>query len=448
MKMKRKLEKKITIIGLVLIAICLLQTISAKGSIQLDVNSGLELSLQTDYESYEKGQCIKIFGNITNISDEIILLDYVKITLEHENWERYTTIPLQYDSYEYLYNISYGDPEGLWNITVEIQTERGNILCCYKNVNVSLPSDMMRYKIAWFSPSNEAIYYRGGTFYISVFITEDDNDVTNASTNCSMPSMEKVELSELKQGYYSGSYFIPLDSQTGLWSLSVESIKEGIGSSLAAGGSNLEIQIKPASLNLDIIEQSSNEYILGDSMKLKVHLGYPTGDDVEDATVTVKIADENLTLNSEGAGIFSVNFTTVVDTVGSHIVEFSAFDKFGNSGSVNQIIYIVNRDKSEFPYYQILGFIFVIIIGGLVVIFIKKRFSLLYLRDIESEKEELLRLQNETITNYYIKGSISRETYDMLIKEYAERLAELGKKHPRKEKISKVKKIKNTRRGC
>jgi len=447
MRIKRNLEEKAIIFGLVLI-ICLLQTISAKSScnIQLDVPSGLGLSLQTDNESYEKGQCIIIFGNITNVSDEIDLLGYVKITLEYEDWGRYTTTTLQDNSYEYLYNISYGDPDGLWNITVEIETEQGNNVCCYKNVNVSLPSDIMRYKIAWFSPSDEAIYYRGSTFDISVFITEDDDGVTNASASCILPSMEKVELSEIKQGYYSGSYFIPLDSQTGIWSLSVESIK-GSESSLAAGGSNLEIQIKPASLNLDILEQSSNEYILGDPMEIKVHLGYPAGDDIEDAAVTVKIADENLTLNSEGSGVYSVNFTTVINNVGSRIVEFSAFDQFGNSGSATQIIYIVERVTSEFPYYQILGFIIVIIISVLVVIFIKKRFSLLHLKDIESEKEELLRLQNETVTNYYIKGSISRETYDILIREYAERLAELGKKHPKKEKISRVKKIKSTRRG-
>jgi len=423
-----------------------LQTIPIKSScnIQLDVPSGLELSLQTDNVSYEKGQYIRIFGNITNISDEISILDGVRITLQQGDWARYITTTLQNNSYEYFYNISFGDPEGLWNITAEIQIEQGNTVRCYENVNVSLPSDIVRYKVVWFSPSNEAIYYRGSTFAISVFITEDDNSVTNASANCIMPSMQKAELPEIKQGYYSGSYFIPWDSQTGIWSLSVESTK-GSGSSLVAGGSNVIIQIKSALLNLGVVEHSSDEYILGDAIEIKVRLRYPDGLGVENATVTAKIAGENLALDSEGGGIYSVNCTTAVTTVGSQIIEFSASDQFGNNASVTQIIYIVNKEKSEFPFYQILGFLCAIIIGSLVIIFIKKRFSSLRLKDIESEIEELQRLQNEATTKYYINGSISRETYDTLRKEHTQRLAELGKRHPKKERISTVrKKTKNT----
>ena len=296
---------------------------------------------------------------------------------------------------------------------------------------MSLPSDIIRYKIVWFSPSNEAVYFRGSTFDISVYITEDEKGVSNASTYCFMPSMQKVELNEIKPGYYMVSYFIPWDSEIGPWSLSVECVK-GTGTSLAAGGSNILINIQPATLKLDIINNSKDEYNLGEPIQFKVNLRYPDDQIVDNATVKLKIAGEDLILNSAGDGLYSVDCTKIINTIGTQIIEFSASDAFGNSASATKIIYIISEEKSEFPFYQILAFVFILIICFLVIIFIKKRFFMLRLKDIENEIQELKRLQNETVSNYYVKGSISRETYDMLQREYAQRLSELGEKNLKK----------------
>lgn len=427
MKIKIGFNKKVKIFGLLIIITCLIQTqINSNCNAQTgDFLSDIILSLYTDNENYEKGQSIKIFGNITKISDEVNIFNEIKITLRQGDWARFIITNLQNNSYEYTYNISFGDPQGLWNITVEADLENKDNVCCSKNVNVSLPSDIMRYKVVWFSPSNEAIYYRGSTFDISVFVTEDEKGVSNASTYCVMPSMQKIELNEIKPGYYMLSYFIPWDSEVGLWSLSVESIK-GTDSYIAAGGSNILIQIQPASLKLDIINDSTDEHVLGEQMQFKVHLSYPDENNVENATVKLKIGNENLIFYSEGDGLYSIDCTNVISTAGSQIIEFTASDPYGNSASATQIIYIVDKEKSEFPFYQILAFIFVLIICSLVIIFIRKRFSITRLLDIENEIKELKRLQNETVTNYYVKGSITRETYDMLQREYASRLSELG----------------------
>ncbi|MCX6666205.1 MAG: hypothetical protein NT038_09160 [Euryarchaeota archaeon] len=447
MKLKRSLRGKAILFGLLLITICLLQTTPLKSSSnsQLDVSSGLELGLQTEYNSYEKGEHIKISGNITNISDEMDIPDNIVITLQHEDWMRYIITALQNNSYEYFYNISFGDPEGIWNITVEIDGEPVNNISC-KNVNVSLPSDTVRYKTVWFSPSDEAIYYRGSTFDISVFITEDDVGVTNASTICFLPSMESIELSEIKQGYYSGSYFVPWDAAIGLWSLSVESTT-GNGSSLVAGGSNILIEIKPTSLTFDILGPPSDEYVLGEAIELMVHVRYPDGHDVEGAIVAAKIAGENYTLLSQGDGIYSINCTTVMTTVGSQIIEFSASDSSGNNLFVTHIIYLVDNEKSEFPLYQILGFLAVTIIVVIIIYFAKKRLSLLRVKDIENEIEELQLLQNEAAVNYYKKGTITRQTYDIFQKENSQRLAVIKKDGPTNKKVRTIRLRKKTKKA-
>ena len=426
MKIKIGFNKKVKIFGLLIIIICLIQTQIKSNCIAQTSNfSDIILILYTDNENYEKGQCIKIFGNITKISNEVNILNEMKITLRQGDWARYIKTNLQNNSYEYIYNISFGDPEGIWNVTAEVENNQGQNISCSKNVNVSIPSDIIRYKVVWFSPSNEAIYYRGSTFDISVFITENEIGVSNASTYCVMPSMEKVKLNEIKPGYYMLSYFIPWDSEIGLCCISVECTKE-IESSIIAGGSNILIQIQPAALKLKIINDSTDEYVFGEPIQFRIHLMYPDKSNVENATVKLKIGNENLTFNSEGKGLYFIDCTEAIKNIGTYIIEFSASDPYGNSASATQIIYIVNKQTSEFPFYQILTFLLVIIICVLIVIFIKKRFIILRSKDIENEINEIKRLQNETATNYYVKGSISRETYDMLQREYAQRLSELG----------------------
>ncbi|MGF3553713.1 MAG: hypothetical protein ACQXXF_00325, partial [Thermoplasmatota archaeon] len=255
MKLKR-IFKKIAKTLVFLILICLVLTqIKITATAQTVDSSSFILNLYTDSESYEKGQCIKIFGNITNISDEVNIFDKIKITLKNGGWARFITTNLKNNAFEYFYNISFGDPEGFWNITVEVELENKETVYCYKNVNVSLPSDVIRYKVVWFSPSNEAVYFRGNSFDVSVYVTEDGRGVSNATVNCVLPNMEKIVLSEIKLGYYMVSYFIPWDCDLGLWSLSVECVK-GSGASLAAGGSNILIDVQPAVLKLDFVNDS------------------------------------------------------------------------------------------------------------------------------------------------------------------------------------------------
>ena len=401
--------------------------VTHSSDIQINIIFNNTITVQTDNENYAKGECIHISGNITTSPlDNTVSSNDVTITLKNGNWKRYFTANIQNNSYDGYYNISYGDPEGIWNITSETNDEQGSIVTGYKNINVSLPTDTVRYKVVWLSPPENVIYQRGATFNISAIVTEDGAGVKSALTNCTTPSMEKINLTEIKQGYYSESYTLPWDSQIGTWVLSLESTK-GTGSSLKAGGSNISIKIKPATLKLDLIEPSLDEYISGETIEIKVNLSYSDNSKVLNAVVTAGILNENLTLAEQGNGVYLANYKITSENKGSFIIEISASDPFNNNASSTKVIQIIYEEQNTFPLIPILSTIIIISIAIFVAYILRKKFSLLRSQDVEAEIEEIKRLQNEAAEKYYKKGSISRTTYDLLRKEHTERLGELKK---------------------
>ena len=240
--------------------------------------------------------------------------------------------------------------------------------------------------------------------------------------------MSIINLKEIKQGYYWETYTIPWNSQSGVWVLSLESIKEE-GNSLKVGGSNISIKIKPASLKIDIIEPSLDEYTSKDIIEIKVNLRYPDNKIVENATVTLDVLNEKITLNEQDNGSYFHTLDIKDETFGRYIIKFSASDQFGNNVSAIKIIQINRNTNSEkdsnFPFVFLLGVISCIIIVVFLVLYISKRLNFLRSQDIHFENEELEKLQKEAARKYYIDGSISRATYDMLRKEHEERIAEL-----------------------
>jgi hypothetical protein len=396
------------------------------------------LSVNTDNQSYQKGQTLRIFGNVTNISKDTVLNSDVLITLHNGDWMRSITSALsQQGSYEYLYQISYGDPEGSWNITVELQTN-SHILRSSKNITVLLPEDTIRYNVIWFSPSTGTVFYRGNTIHVTVFVTENDIGVTNASTTCILPSLEQLSLTEVKQGYYEGVYSIPYDSPTGVWALSVES-KTGNGSSVYAGGSMIVVQILPVLLSIQVVEMPSDGFFLGDPIELSVSVQYTNGQAIENAAVNIDIANETYQLQNRGGGIYSINCTDHIHSEGSQRIYFFASDQFGNSGSTPYILSLTKPTVSEFPFIQIIGAVSVIITVILLLYFLNQRRFLLHKKNIQEEIVELEHLRNEAAVNYYTKGTITRQTYDLLQKDHAQRLAELKKDTlPKKERNNKT----------
>lgn len=394
-------------------------------NMKIEITYNLNISLQTDQENYQKGEEIHVFGNISSFH-EIDMPDIVNISFQYENWRRAVNLPIINNSFEYYYNISYGDPEGIWNVTSNILDDEDILFSSEISLSIIPPPDVLRYSVEIYSPPEKAVYYRGSTFNISVFVTEAGVGVNNASTSCILNTDEKITLTEIKDGYYQGSYTIPWNSQIGDWSLSMECTKESAGY-LKAGGSYTFMNVKPARINLDLLEPSLNDFNIDEPITIKAELSYPDGETIEDALVTAITPSRNMTLIDQLNGTYITNYKTNTEDIGSWFIEITAMDKYGNKASTAKIINIFDKKQIDFPISSILGIMIISIVGFFVLNMFRRNLSSQHLNDIEEEIKEEEKLQNETAVKYYKTGSISRNTYDALMKQHTERLGELKK---------------------
>ena len=179
--MKIKINNYLIIIVFALLILnCLIFTLKADEEIDL-YKDDFEISIHTDLMEYEKGQEIYIYGDILSFNNSTNYSE-VLLTIGQADWNRNIEIPIVNDSYKYNYSITFGDPEGIWNISVKLLDTEQNIIQNHTNVQISLPSDIVRYKVLWYSPLENAVYMRGSTIDISVLVTENGKSVVNAST--------------------------------------------------------------------------------------------------------------------------------------------------------------------------------------------------------------------------------------------------------------------------
>jgi hypothetical protein len=335
------------------------------------------------------------------------------------------TSSLQNQSFDYVYPISYGDDEGRWMIQVKIIDNQRHVGIQTKNITVSVPSDIMRYVVGFFSPPNKAVYQRGDSLTVSVYVTEDLSNVQNATTTCLLPSSEKIPLLEYTPGYYKQEYTIPWDIPTGESFFIVESVKN-ISGTLKAGGSAVSIYIEPAPLQLAVLEPKSVQFSPNSNIPLSIEVRYLDGTVVASAQVIAKTPAGNITLMYQQYGIYKANISISNQNIGNQIIDITSMDSYGNTGSVKQLLLITS--ETSLPITSTLIPLCIAGICGVFGIYFFRRFyRLKRLKVIREEMIETRRLQEDAVNKYYKEGVISRQVYDALIYEHAQRYAQLQK---------------------
>jgi len=403
--------------------------------IEIIITYNITISIKTDKETYQNGEKIHVYGNISK-THQTNTIDYVNINFENNGWKRSAITSIRNNSFEYYYNVSYGDPGGIWNITTRITDIEGIVFSNESKITVVPPPDILRYNVLIYSPPENAVYYRGNTINISVYITEAGVGVNDALTSCILSIDNIANLTEISNGYYQGSYKIPWDSELGFWSISIECIKKS-ESSLTVGGSFTFLEVKPATINLELLNPSENNYFIDDSISIIANLSYPDGAIIEDADVIAKTPSCEVGLIDQQNGTYLSKYLISNKDLGSWFMDIYAIDKFGNSAFTSKTIQVSETEKFNIPFSTIFGILFFSLIASLIAYLLKRNFSAQRLTDIEEEIQEEELIQNETVVKYFKTGSISRNTYDSLMKQHTERLGELKKE---KSKIKKWRK--------
>ncbi len=393
--------------------------------IHINVTTDLIVTLHTDKDQYLKGQQINLYGNATTLNDVSIDSGDVMISISNGKNNISLTTQIQNGSFSYLYPISYGDTDGVWTIKVRVVDTKGHIGIQSKNLTVSLPPDIMRFAVDFYSPPNNAVYQRGDSFDISVFVTENEQSVRNATTLCTLPSSETIPLLEYSPGNYKQKYTIPWDAPIGEWFFTVESIKN-VSGTLKAGGSALSIIIEPAPLQLTILEPQELQFPTDSKIPFKVEVRYFDNTLMRTGTVFITTPHGNISLQNENNGMYTTNITVTAQDIGSQVFEISAIDLFGNEGGAKKILLISSESPSSILVIVIP--LFTAALCGIIgLVLIRRIYRSQRLKNIQDEMIETQRLQEEAAKKYYKEGSISKEIYEALIYEHTQRYAHLQK---------------------
>ena len=83
-------------------------------------SENLVLTMTTDRENYVKGERIHISGTAYEDNGAAPLNRGATLILSCDNWERRAAILIDNGVYTYDYAISFGDPHGTWNVTLQV----------------------------------------------------------------------------------------------------------------------------------------------------------------------------------------------------------------------------------------------------------------------------------------------------------------------------------------
>jgi len=340
------------------------------------------------------------------------------------------------------YQISFGHPEGTWTISTSAADNLGHSGSTSKNIGVTTPAAYAYYTVQILSPVAGLTYSRGGDIDISVKVTESGANVENAEVSLTTPTGEEITLNETSPGTYTGRHTLEWDDPEGTWSISVEG-KKTVDNTLKAGGGYISVEIESATLQVTMLSPTERKFEVGQSVKISAELSYPDGTLVEDVTVSATTpAGEELTLVYESPGVYSADYVITEQDVGTWSLEVSGEDLYGNSGSKSSVISIESMGS-----IGILSKYWLAVLGSIVAIGVASAFATRRVRAagrlkrITNEKRELIKLMKEAETKYYKEGSITRDTFDELVRGHEKRAAELEKEERvLKAKVKKVSK--------
>lgn len=393
--------------------------------IHLTVTTDLTVQLFTDKAEYVKGQQIHLYGNATTFDDDIVDSGDVIISIANAKKNISLRTQIQNDSYEFFIPISYGDTEGVWTVQTRVIDIEGHVGIESKSITISTPPTIMRFAVDFYSPPNKAIYQRGDTFDISVYVTENLQSVRNATTLCTLPSLVTIPLVEYEPGNYKQNYSIPWDAPLGEWFCTVDSIKNFSGIT-KAGGSALTIIIEPAPLQVTILEPQTLQFSANSIISFKVEVRYLDNSLMKTGTVQLGTSQGNITLQNENNGMYTTNISVTAQDIGSQVFEINAQDSFENKGEIKKIFLITSEAQSTIILILI-PLLSAGICGIIGFVFIGRTYKSRRLKTIQEEMIETKRLQEEAATKYYKEGSISKEIYEALIYEHIQHYAHLQK---------------------
>ncbi|MCX6664122.1 MAG: DUF2341 domain-containing protein [Euryarchaeota archaeon] len=413
--------------------------------ISLDIKTNLTLTVESDKPTYEKGQEIQLSGTVDDPNGNAVKSGTVTLNFSTGTWSEQMNAIVTNGVFQTKYYITFDKFEGNWIVAATAVDSLGHTTAIATRVNIiiTVPEIYKYYTIAILSPLPGQVYKRGEDVSFTVSIVENETKIRGATVTIQPPDGTKVILAEISPGLYSKSYTLRMNSQLGNWSVYIAG-STGENEMFKAGFNYVPIKVKPTELSLEIVEPIGKSFETGEKITFIAKLLYPDGSPVEEGIVSA-MKNDGITLNfkKSGNGLYTAVYTVTDEDLGYLNMQISATDVYGNLGVIKgTTLEIIPMQLSSYfvRYWWLTGMMLLGLSFALGVV-TRDVSRTVRLRNFKREVMELSRLKKDKATEYFISGSISRETYDNLLQEYESKLAKLEKqRHIIEKKMRKKKK--------
>jgi len=399
-----------------------------------------------------KGESIRLAGDISYLNKEPLVNNSLKLSLTASNFVlNKTLLSNQFGRFEDSYLISFAEPEGLWNIQLNVEDKAGNEGSILLTPKVSTPSGVAFYTVTFLSPLINSEFKRGDIVPITVEVKEDGKPVADVVVNFRTLQGEFINMDEKEPGKYAVEYLINPDDPLGAWPLAVQGVKTIKNNLTKAGGTLINLNIRPATLNLVLLNPTSLDFYTGMKSEITAEVKYVDGNKVTDAEVIAEIGNQTIKLLKNNDGDYSAKYLFTDKDVNFNSLRLSAKDIYGNVAdfgprSINVRKLNAYELQLRIFYHNILIRYWYFVTLGLVVLilFTKPLWYRAHLRRILKKTAEnqkrTLEMEKDIQRKYFKRHLITREDYEKLILKYREQASELEEKmmktnnklHPKK----------------
>jgi len=387
------------------------------------VSSSLSVVLQTDKSEYAKGENIKITGSVSDVNGNAIANVTVIIGLGSGSWRfKYKIFTDSSGKFSYEYPISFGDPDGKWNIFANATDGFGNDGA--NQIFVTVKISISNYYLRFINPVKDSTYKRGENMTIEVEVTRAEKSVSNATVTCRNPTTS-IKLEEIAPGIYSQGYQLGFEEPLGVWGISCQAIREEEGKVLA-GGAFISIVIGSAEIKIGLMHPTTDVLTSGETVIFMVNATYPNNRFVRAASMILNFQEESVFLGETREGVYSGAHK--VRDQGQFIATIQAKDLNGNEGKIEKTFIV----KFSW-FYFILGYWWLPLLGWIPVLpFVFKRLKeklpeeQKIVKEIEKHKKELKQLEEmqRATQQEYFQRKIDEKTFKNMTEDFEKKTIE------------------------
>ncbi len=402
--------------------------------VSVELKPSLEIITRLE-EIYYKDSIIKFNGTVFNKEQKLENNSLVKIS-GYQNGNKIVYIETRTNKEGNFYSeylIKHGDPEGIWNILIEAESEEKESGFKSLSTQISVPAGVQYYSVNFLSPLQEKTFRRGELVPITIEVKDINEAVTGASATIYAPSGDSTILTEIGEGKYSGAYLIKANDQIDDWFLKVE-VQKQVGDITKVGGANVPIIVSPAEINFNVLSPISDVVCTNSRMKIKIKLAYPDGSLAKGADLNAILLNKNedIPIKEISDGIYEGSYFVGTEDVGTLIIKIDAKDVNDNFGTLKKEVFVRKR--------SFVGNILALILDAAkqywwAILTVLIAVALIYRTKIETswikgqikksldEQEKIKTMQIETEKKYYKEGAITKKEFRDITGKYEERVA-------------------------